>query len=204
MKQLLCGIIFFSCTIMQGQTSATWETRVLSKINHASYAQSAFWQPYSNSVMVVGSSNLFFTPYLAARRGENWKQELCVQAGGVLINGSLTWLMKTSVERERPFDTYPDRIDPQYQPHDFSFPSGHTSWAFQWATATALYAKKWYVAVPCYAYASSIAFSRMVMGVHYPSDVLAGALLGSGSAWLSWKINQRLFSPKYRPVCNGG
>jgi membrane-associated phospholipid phosphatase len=194
----ICYLVLLS-SISLSQTSTTWEVRMLQKINQAHYSQSAFWRPYSNSVMFVGSSNVLITPVLSNQRGENWKQELCVQAGGLLLNGASTWIVKTTAQRTRPFDLYPDLIDSPYHPEDYSFPSGHTSWAFQWATATSLYAKKWYVTVPCYAYAASIGFSRLVMGVHYPSDVLAGALLGSGSAWLSMKLNRKLFERKSKP-----
>ncbi len=197
MRGLLTSWFLFLFSVLSlSQTSTTWEVRMLQKINHSNYSHSSFWRPYSNSVMIVGSSNVLITPFLDARSGENWKQELCVQAGGLLLNGASTWIVKTTAQRVRPFNQYPDLIDSPYHPEDYSFPSGHTSWAFQWATATSLYAKKWYVAVPCYAYAASIGFSRMVMGVHYPSDVLAGALLGSGSAWVSMKLNQKLFTRK--------
>ncbi|MGB8358080.1 MAG: phosphatase PAP2 family protein, partial [Bacteroidales bacterium] len=51
---------------------------------------------------------------------------------------------------------------------------------------------KWYVIVPSYAYAGTVAYSRMHLGVHYPSDVLAGALIGSGCAVLSHYVNKKL------------
>lgn len=176
-----------------GHSQMNLDIRLLSKINHAPYASSAFWQPYSNSVMFVGNANVLALPLASAMRGENWKKEVGTQVGGLLINGGMTWLIKNTVERPRPYNQYPGVLNQHYDPKDFSFPSGHTSWAFQWATATSLYAKKWYVALPCFAYAGSIGYSRMVMGVHYPSDVMTGALLGSASAWLSWKINEKLF-----------
>ncbi len=193
---LTLGFLLILSKVSLSQTSMGWDAKLLQKINHAPYSQSSFWRPYSNSVMYVGSANVLVMPMAKRSRGEDWKQELFVQAGGMALNGATTWLVKKSVERSRPFDKYPDQIDASYNPEDFSFPSGHTSWAFQWATATSLYARKWYVTVPCYLYASSIGFSRMAMGVHYPTDVLAGALLGSGSAWLSLKINQKLFEKK--------
>jgi membrane-associated phospholipid phosphatase len=51
---------------------------------------------------------------------------------------------------------------------------------------------KWYVAIPAFSYAGAVGYSRLDLGVHYPSDVLAGALLGSGTAYLNWKINKAL------------
>jgi undecaprenyl-diphosphatase len=77
-----------------------------------------------------------------------------------------------------------------------SFPSGHTSVAFSTATSLYLAYPKWYVAVPAFTYAASVGYSRMYLGVHYPSDVLAGAVIGAGSAWLMYKANKWLFKKK--------
>jgi membrane-associated phospholipid phosphatase len=51
---------------------------------------------------------------------------------------------------------------------------------------------KWYVIAPAYTWAAGVAYSRLALGAHYPSDVLAGAIIGSGSAWLNIKLNQWL------------
>ncbi len=104
----------------------------------------------------------------------------------------LTTAFKNIIKRPRPFETYPDIIYPKSDAGGYSFPSGHTSTAFSTATSLSLAFPKWYVAIPAYAYAGTVAYTRMDLGVHYPSDVLAGALLGSGTAYLSWKINKTL------------
>ncbi len=70
------------------------------------------------------------------------------------------------------------------------FPSGHTSLAFAIATSLSLKYPKWYVIAPSYVWACSVGYSRMNLGVHYPSDVLAGAVLGAGSAFLTYKLNE--------------
>ena len=83
-----------------------------------------------------------------------------------------------------------------------SFPSGHTSGAFASATSVSLAYPKWYIIAPSFAWAGSVAYSRMHLGVHYPSDVLAGAIIGSGSAYISFKINQKLNVRKRIKPCN--
>ena len=70
-----------------------------------------------------------------------------------------------------------------------SMPSGHTSLAFATATTLTLSYPKWYVIAPSYFWACSVGYSRMNLGVHYPSDVAAGALLGAGSAYITHLVN---------------
>jgi membrane-associated phospholipid phosphatase len=105
-----------------------------------------------------------------------------------VVNGFITTALKYSVHRDRPFVTYPF-IDKQADAGSLSFPSGHTSTAFATATSLSLAFPKWYVIAPSYLWASSVGYSRMHLGVHYPSDVLAGAFVGAGSAFLSHKLN---------------
>jgi membrane-associated phospholipid phosphatase len=60
-----------------------------------------------------------------------------------------------------------------------SFPSGHVSRAFSVATFLSARFRTWNVAVPLFAYAVLMGISRMYVGVHWPTDVLAGAVIGS-------------------------
>lgn len=105
------------------------------------------------------------------------------------VDGVLTYGMKKAVGRPRPYDTYLGVIIPYKKEGSLSFPSGHTSLAFTTATALSMKYPKWYVIAPTYFWACSVGYSRMNLGVHYPSDVLAGAILGAGSAFVTYKIN---------------
>lgn len=107
------------------------------------------------------------------------------------VNTALTYALKYSINRERPYLTYADLdVAPQFHESSASFPSGHTSLAFSTATALSIKHPKWYVIAPAYLWAGSVGYSRMHLGVHYPSDVLTGALLGAGSAWITYKANE--------------
>ena len=66
--------------------------------------------------------------------------------------------------------------------HDFSFPSGHTIASFEAATALLLGNKK--LGIPAMVLAVRIAFSRLYLYVHYPTDVLTSVVLGIGIAFL--------------------
>lgn len=107
----------------------------------------------------------------------------------------ISYGMKYSFKRSRPYIAMP-ALSSSGKANSPSFPSGHTSVAFASATSLYLAFPKWYVAVPAFTYAASVGYSRMYLGKHYPSDVLAGAVIGAGSAWLMHKANKWLFKKK--------
>ena len=75
-------------------------------------------------------------------------------------------------------------VDPQ---HDFSFPSGHSCASFAAAMVYyKMFPKKY--GIPAVIMATLIALSRLYVGVHYPSDVVAGILIGILAAWIACRI----------------
>jgi undecaprenyl-diphosphatase len=86
--------------------------------------------------------------------------------------------MKSLIDRDRPFTTYP-HIEKLSSGGDSSFPSGHTIEAFAMAAALSrLFAKRRFI-IPLYLWAVLVAYSRMALGVHYPTDILAGMAIGT-------------------------
>ncbi len=122
-------------------------------------------------------------------KDKNLKKQAVFIAESLLVSTFIATAAKYSFKRERPFTTYPE-LDKQSDGGNYSFPSGHTSAAFSTATVISLAYPKWYIITPSFLWASAVGYSRMDLGVHYPSDVLAGALVGSGSAYLTLKINK--------------
>ena len=76
--------------------------------------------------------------------------------------------------------------------HDYSFPSGHTIASFEAATALLIGNKK--LGIPALILAVLIAFSRLYLYVHYPTDVLASIVLGIGIAFLGTFLVKKGFS----------
>lgn len=103
-------------------------------------------------------------------------------------------ILKKIVERPRPFDTPGALLDGDSllvsRPGQFSFPSGHTGSSFASAVSIVLYDRKW--GIPALILAALIAFSRLYVYVHFPTDIMAGTILGTISAliafflWRKW------------------
>jgi membrane-associated phospholipid phosphatase len=106
----------------------------------------------------------------------------------VAVTAILSTITKYAVDRPRLYETYPF-IEKESGGGSPSFPSGHTSQAFAMATSVSLNYPRWYVIAPFFLWAGAVGYSRMDLGVHYPSDVLTGAILGAGCAMLTFKVN---------------
>lgn len=104
--------------------------------------------------------------------------------------------LKPLLHRMRPYDYLWQHCGIQVKllieaPHDFSFPSGHTIASFEAATVLMLKDRKW--GIPALILASIIAFSRLYLYVHYPTDVLSSILLGIGIGYLATFLVQKSY-----------
>ena len=109
----------------------------------------------------------------------------------ILCNG----ILKPFIARIRPCDINPEISLLIPKPDDFSFPSGHTAAAF--TTAAALYftgeKNLW---KPALVLAVLIAFSRLYLYVHYPTDVLGGIAVGVLAGYAGWRIINLTSNPR--------
>ena len=112
--------------------------------------------------------------------------------GLVLCNITL----KPLIARIRPYDYQFKYFNKTIEllvatPHDFSFPSGHTIASFEAAVALTIRHKK--LGAAALVLAVLIAFSRMYLYVHYPTDVLASVILGTAIAFLGCFLAEKLY-----------
>lgn len=140
---------------------------------------------------VVIAAPVFLVAHALIKNDSSQKSKAVLVCSSLAIAGTVSTLLKYAVHRDRPFETY-TFIDKETSGGSYSFPSGHTSAAFSLATSVSIAYPKWYVIAPAFLWATSVGYSRMDLGVHYPTDVLAGAIIGSSSAFLSYKMNRWL------------
>ena len=193
MKRLLTGLLLSVC-IFTTATAQNWDINTLHKINSW---DGKFVRGYSKAMSKSAPYLTIGLPVGMALYGGITKNKPLL-ADAIYIGTSLveavaiTSALKVMVKRERPYDKYPDRVHPYSRESSYSFPSSHTAAAFSVATSLCIRYPKWYVIAPSALWACSVGFSRMNEGVHYPSDVFAGAAIGAGCAVMNVYINRAL------------
>lgn len=117
---------------------------------------------------------------------KNWPMATLF-AMGFTIERCFYFLFKKLFKRNRPPAAIPG-FSSVIEPSDkFSFPSGHTSGAFFMATAMTLVFPA--LALCFYLWAALVGLARVTLGVHFPTDTLAGALMGSTiCSALAWQV----------------
>ena len=110
----------------------------------------------------------------------------------MLVSLALTYLvnnllLKELIDRTRPYEVF-DKVQRLIEKQrDSSFPSGHSASSFAAAMCIYLNGYKRY-GIPLLLLALLMALSRLYVGVHYPGDVVTGAIIGSLMAWLVYKL----------------
>ena len=159
------------------------------------------WCPLLDAVMpvitVLGDAGIFWMVIAAALLLFKKTRRVGLGMGIAMLMGLLlcNLTLKPLCQRPRPYDYQFDvfnKLIPLLieQQHDFSFPSGHTIASFEAAGVIAQNNKKW--GIPALILASLIAFSRLYLYVHYPTDVLVSVLLGLALAFVGNQLAHRV------------
>ena len=159
------------------------------------------WCPLLDAVMpvitVLGDAGIFWMVIAAALLLFKKTRRVGLGMGIAMLMGLLlcNLTLKPLCQRPRPYDYQFDvfnKLIPLLieQQHDFSFPSGHTIASFEAAGVIALNNKKW--GIPALILACLIAFSRLYLYVHYPTDVLVSVLLGLALAFVGNQLAHRV------------
>lgn len=158
-------------------------------------------------LLVAGAIGLWF----AARPGGGTRWKLA--AGAALVSGALAYALNQAIhaihDRARPYEAHHGVWHPYASGADASFPSDHASAAFGIAVAVFLYDRA--VGSVFLALAAVVAISRVVIGAHYPGDVLGGLVVGAAAAAIVVRFGrrpllalvaffERLTDPLVRPI----
>ena len=117
-----------------------------------------------------------------------------------VLEYSVNSLLKAAIDRERPYAALANVQTGHLESADpYSFPSGHTAGAFAIATMLTLrYSKNPEIYIPAFVWAGMVGYGRIYLGLHYPTDVLGGALVGAGSSFLIYKYKDEILPIAYR------
>ena len=157
--------------------------------------QCAFLDKIMPLITVLGDGGAFWIACAVLMMLLKKYRKAGISAGLALIFGLVicNMILKPTVARIRPYD-YQEQLGIIInllieKEHSLSFPSGHTIASFEAATAILLRHKK--LGIAAMILAILIAFSRMYLYVHYPTDVIASVFLGIGLAFLAnWIVNK--------------
>jgi membrane-associated phospholipid phosphatase len=190
MKKLLVLVLLIP--VISG-FSQNWDINLLRDINlnrNKNLDNTFRFITNSASPVSIGTPIILYSVGLI-EKDKTMKDKALYIGVSVASSMAVATIMKYSVNRTSPFVTYPD-LEKVTSGGSPSFPSGHTSDAFSPATSLSLAYPKWDIIAPSFVWAGACGYSRMDLGVHYPSDVLMGAIVGAGSAYLCYKGNQWL------------
>ena len=158
----------------------------------ATQTSDVFW----TAVTSFGESGIFWIALslvlmlIPKTRKAGFTMGLALLLGVIVGNG----VLKNVLARPRPYDFDPNlshRLAWGEMSTDYSFPSGHTLASFEASVGLLLHPKKWGIAALVLAF--FVCISRLFLLVHYPSDVLAGAILGTLFAFLAAKLVELLW-----------
>lgn len=145
-------------------------------------------------ITLLGDGGVFWIVFtlvlLAVKKTRRMGIVLCM---ALIIDALLCNLfLKPVIARTRPYDINTAVNLIVKKPNDYSFPSGHTAASFTCTTGLFFFRiKKFWI--PALVLSVLIAFSRLYLYVHYPTDVLGGIMLGISAGTAAWFIYRKIY-----------
>ena len=168
-----------------------WDINTVKKVNDWDVHGLSRGLSHSGLILPVGIPTAMGI-YALVKKDQPLLKDAIYIGTSVIEAVGITYGLKYAFDRQRPFVKYPDKVHPIEAEDGPSFPSGHTAAAFSLATSLSITYPKWYVIAPSAVWACGVGFARINQGVHYPSDVLAGAAIGVGCAFVNVYVNRWL------------
>ena len=185
-------ILLLTTLLMACQLPAqNWDINTVKKVNDWDVHGLSRGVSHSGLILSVGLPSAMGI-YALIQKDEPLLKDAIYIGTSVIEAVGITYAMKYSIDRQRPYEKYPGLITPIEAEDSPSFPSGHTAAAFSLATSLSIKYPKWYVIAPSAVWACGVGFARINQGVHYPSDVLTGAAIGVGCAFVNVYVNRWL------------
>lgn len=168
---LLISMIGLFLFLIFNENALAWDRETFLKIN-------ALWNPSLETICRIFAEmgSFFFWFIIIFILWIIGKREMALYLLiAILIHIAVGGTLKYLVDRPRPFEVL-DGVHTVYQPTDPSFPSGHTEGSF--AAAAAIGRKFPKLILPLGFFAITVGFGRIYYGVHWPLDVIGGAVIG--------------------------
>jgi undecaprenyl-diphosphatase len=143
-----------------------------------------FLAVYFEYILLFGLAVFFILDFK-----KRWKLVSAALISAVVSRFVVTSLIRILWFRPRPFVNNNINLLINYNPNEASFPSGHASFYFALSTVLFLYNKK--IGTIFYIVSFLIVISRIFIGIHWPSDILGGAVIGILIGWLGYKISRK-------------
>ena len=190
MKRTILSLLI--CLMAASQIQAqNWDINTVKKVNSWDMHGLSRGLSRSGIILPVGIPTAMGI-YALIKKDQPLLKEAVYIGTTVIEAVGLTYGLKHAFDRRRPYEKYPEMIHPIEAEDSPSFPSGHTAAAFSLAASLSITYPKWYVIAPSAVWACGVGLARINQGVHYPSDVIAGAAIGTGCAFLNIYINHWL------------
>lgn len=190
MKKELLWLMICLLTV-NSMNAQNWDINTVKKINDWEVHDVSRVLSHSGILLPIGLPTAMGI-YALAQKNEPLLKEAIYIGTSVIEAVGITYGLKHTFDRRRPYEKYPGSVHPIELEDSPSFPSGHTAAAFSLAASLSITYPKWYVIAPSAVWACGVGFARINQGVHYPSDVLTGAAIGVGCAFVNVYVNRWL------------